>query len=387
MENISRRSLLIGLSSLALAESLAPVLSAATTEHIAFVGVYTDKGSKSKGIYAYSWDAATGELSPLGLAAATRNPSFLAISRDRSYLYAANEIDDYQGAKDGAVSAFLVDRSSGKLNLLNVVSSGGAGPCNLNLDASDKCVAVADYDGGSAATFRVLEGGKLSPAVQDIHYSGKGPNADRQTAPHAHCATFTPDNKHLLINDLGLDCIHVYKLDAATAKLMPNVPPAYKAIPDSGPRSFVFHPNGRIAYSTNELSNTVDVLDWDPVKGTLTRIQHIPSAAHPEDTKNTIASVVIDRAGKFLYVSNRGPEDSLVAYSIDPSGKLTFLQRIASGGNVPRHFALDPSEHWLVVAHQISNSLVVFKRDPDTGKLTETGRKYDIDFPTCVLFS
>ncbi len=359
-------------------------------EPIAFIGGYTDKGSKSVGIYAYTWNAKTGELNALGLAATTANPSFLAVSPNRTLLYAANEVDSYNGVKDGSVSAFSVEREggkkTGKLRLLNVVSSGGAGPCNINFDVSGKSVLVADYDAGSAATFRVLADGKVSEAVAHEQYSGHGPNPDRQTSPHAHCATAAPGNRHVLINDLGLDKIHVYKFDPTTAKLTPNDPPAYEATPDSGPRSFVFHPNGKFAYSTNELSNTVDVLAWNAARGTLKRIQNLPTAANPTDAKNTVASVVVDREGRSLYVSNRGPENSIAHFRIEPvSGELKFLERVDSGGKVPRHFALDPTERWLVVAHQGSNNLVVFKRDLGGG-LTNTGRSYPIDMPTCVLF-
>lgn len=387
MEKLSRRSLLIGMSTVALANATSS-FAAAPSESLLFIGVYTDQGSKSKGVYAYRLNTSSGDLSPLGLSAATDNPSFLAISPDKTLLYAANEIDTYKGAKTGAVSAFKLQGQSGKLTPLNVVASGGSGPCNINLDHTGKAVLVADYTGGSAATFQVQDGGNLSEAVSDIHYSGHGPNTERQATPHGHCATATPDNRHVLINDLGLDCIHIYKFDAATAKLTPNDPPAYHAKPDSGPRSLVFHPNGRYAYSTNELSNTVDVLAWDASAGTLTRTQNVPTAVHPEDTNNTVASVVIDRDGRNLYVSNRGPENSIVHFSIDhANGQLKFVARVDSGGKVPRHFALDPTEHWLVVAHQVSHNLVVFKRNPAIGSLTPTDKTYPIDFPTCVLFA
>ena len=255
MENLTRRSVLIGLSSAAVAETLTPQLFAANTEHLAFIGVYTDKGSKSKGIYAYKWDAEKGELSPLGLAAATRNPSFLAISRDRTHLYAANEISDYDGAKDGAVSAFSVVTSTGKLTPLNALRAGGAGPCNLNLDATGKCLAVANYNGGTATTYVVGADGRIGSQASTASFEGHGPYAQRQEASHAHCATFTPDNQHLLINDLGLDCIHIYEFDPQTAKLGAKVPPAYKAIAGSGPRSLVFHPNGRIVYESQAWSS------------------------------------------------------------------------------------------------------------------------------------
>jgi len=394
MKNLSRRSLLLGLSASAFADSLisfaAPLMASGS---LVFVGGYTDKGSSGKGIYAYRWDAAKGELQRIGLAAETANPSFLAIHPANAALYAVNEVDNYKatptaGKPDGSVSAFALDAKTGKLTLLNVVSSGGAGPCNITLDATGKAVLVANYVGGSAATFKVLPGGKLSEHVDDLHYGGHGPNKERQATSHAHCATATPDNGHVLINDLGLDKIHIYKFDPAAAKLTRNDPAGYESLPNSGPRSLVFHPNGRFAYTTNELSNTLDVLAWDATAGSLTRLQNIATAEHPGDAKNTAASVAVDKAGRFVYASNRGPENSIAVFSVDAStGKLTFLQRIESGGKTPRHFAIDPSQKWIVVAHQGSNNLVVFKRDPTSGKLSATGRTYPIDAPTCVLFA
>ena len=356
---------------------------------LVFIGGYTDQGSKSLGVNTYRWDAKKGELNALGLGAATPNPSFLAIAKDRKTLYSVNEVDEFHGAKGGSVSSFKIDAKTGKLSLINAVSSGGSGPCNINLDHTGKALFVANYTGGSAASYKVLSGGGLSEPVDNPHYTGHGEDPKkRQESAHAHCVTPSPDNRHLLVNDLGLDCIHSYHLDAATARLTPNVPPAYEAKPQSGPRSFTFHPNGRVAYSTNELSNTLDVLAWDAAKGTLTRLQNISTVPEGFGEGNSAASVNVDAEGKFVYASNRGPDNSIAVFAVDAaSGKLTLVQHMESGGKIPRHFAIDPSGNWIVVAHQGSHTLVVFARDKASGKLTATGRVYPIDWPTCVLFA
>ena len=248
---------------------------------------------------------------------------------------------------------------------------------------------MANYTGGSAASYKILSGGGLSEPIDNPHYTGHGEDPKkRQESAHAHCVTVSPDNRYLLVNDLGLDCIHVYRLDAAAAKLTPNSPAAYESKPQSGPRSFTFHPNGRFAYTTNELSNTVDAMAWDAAKGTLTRLQNISTVPEGFGEGNSAASIAVDAEGHFLYASNRGPDDSLVVFAIDSgSGKLTLVQHIKSGGKVPRHFAIDPSGNWVVVAHQGSNNLVVFARDKKSGKLTATDKAYPIDWPTCVLFA
>ncbi len=394
MAKLTRRSLLLGLSASTLVRPLVAVEKAVSANRpgtLMFVGVYTDQGSRSQGIYSYRWDAVRGELTALGLAAATPNPSFLAKSPDHRFLYAANEISNFKGGNDGAISSFSIDPSSGRLRSKSVVSSAGSGPCNINLDRSGRSVFVANYTGGSDASLRAESGGTLSDPISKYRYDGHGLNPKRQEASHAHCVTASPGNGYLLVNDLGLDRIHIYKLDAAKAELAPHTPTAYEATPGSGPRSFAFHPGGRFGYSTNELSNSVDVLHWSESQGKLNRVQNISSLqpGTPYNNAVTAASVNASADGRFIYVSNRGADqNSLSVFSVDSSsGKLTFVQNIASGGRIPRHFAIDPSGKWIVAAHQGSHTLVVFARDEHTGKLTATGRSYPIDWPTCVLFA
>jgi 6-phosphogluconolactonase len=380
----SRRSFLAQLSAVALAARTRAWASQPTL----FAGTYTnEKGSTSQGIYAFLWDADAGTLASLGLVAATINPSFLTLSPDRRHLYAVNEVDQYEGEKSGSVTAFSVKGHFGKLKRINTVSSGGGGPCKITVDHTGIAAFVANYDGGSAASFRVLHKGALSNAVSRFQYTGHGANPARQEAPHAHCTTVSPDNRYVLINDLGLDRISVYHLDAPTAQLTANDPPFYEALPGSGPRSFTFHSSGKWAYSLNEVANTVDALAWDLERGTLTRLQNISTLPEGFSGENTAAQVVVDAAGRFLYASNRG-DDSVVVFSIDDQdGRLKTVQRVSCGGKTPRHFALDPGNQWLLVANQDSSNIVVFARNGRTGLLTPTGNSYPLSFPVCLVFA
>jgi 6-phosphogluconolactonase len=387
MKDSSRRSVLKQLSALALAANApsTPRLWASSPAGLVFAGTYTDKGT-SQGIYAFRWDADAGTMTALGLAAATVNPSFLTLTPDRRHLYAVNEVDDYHGEKSGSVSSFAVQGASGKLKGINVVSSMGGGPCKITVDFTGKAAFVANYDGGSAASFQVLHNGALSKAVSSFHYTGHSADADRQTSPHTHCTTVSPDNRYVLVNDLGLDRISVYHLDPLTAQLTANDPPYYDAIPGSGPRSFAFHPSGRWAYSLNEISSTLDALAWDPEKGTLTRMQNISTLPEGFKGLNTAATVAVDSAGRFVYASNRG-DDSVVVFSIDDhEGTLKFVQRVDCGGKEPRHFTLDPGNQWLLVANQNSSNIVVFARNAGSGHLTPTGTQYPLSSPVCLVF-
>ena len=383
MEHSSRRSFLAKLSAVALAAGARSWASEPTG--LIFVGTYTnDKGSTSRGIYAFGWDADAGTLAPLGLAAPTVNPSFLTLTPNRRHLYAVNEVDQYQGQKSGSVTSFAVH--GGTLKAINTVSSGGGGPCKITVDFTGKAAFVANYDGGSAASFRVLSNGALSRAVSRFQYSGHGADPQRQAAPHTHCTTVSPDNRYVLVNDLGLDRISVYRLDPLTAVLTPNDPPFYEALPGSGPRSFIFHPAGSGPTRSTRLPIRVDALAWDPERGVLTRLQNISTLPEGFNGSNTAATVAVDSAGRFLYASNRG-DNSIAVFSIDDrDGKLKPVQHMDCGGKTPRHFALDPGNQWLLVANQDSSNIVVFARNTRSGLLTPTGREYPLSHPVCIVF-
>lgn len=346
-----------------------------------YIGTYTK--TTSKGVYAYRWNPASGEMKESGLAAETPSPSFLTLSPDRSHLYAVNEQPDDPA---GFVSAFAIQGVSGKLTAKNRVPSGGAAPCNLTTDHTGRALFVANYTSGSMASFRILPDGDLSKHVEDIYFKGHSVNPDRQKEAHTHCTTISPDNKFLLVNDLGMDRIMIYRFDPQTAKVTPNNPPYYSAIPGSGPRNLTFHPNRRWAYSVNELASTMDCMDWDSVKGTLTRFQYLSTVEAGAKQPTYVATVAVHPNGRFLYTSNRG-DDSITVFAIDQqNGRASLIQRISTEGSYPRHFALDPTGGWLVAANQKSANIVVLKCDSHTGRLSATGRQCALDSPVCVLF-
>ena len=392
MPTLTRRSWLTGL--VALCCTHRDLWSSAMQKRKVFVGTYTK--ATSQGIYAYHWLPDVGELVEIGLAAATPNPSYLALSPDRNVLYAVNEMDAAPGAQTGTVSAFSIRGTSKqgtsergtskKLTLLNTVPSGGTAPCNLTVDSTGRMLFVANYDSGSVATFQILADGSISSPVEDIYYPGHSINPERQQSAHTHCTTISPDHRWLLVNDLGLDRILVYRFDPRTARLTPNEPPFYSAIPGSGPRNFAFHPNTRWAYSVNEIASTVDGLHWDSERGTLTRFQNISTLPKGSARRNTAAAVVVHPSGRFAYVSNRG-DDSIAVFSVDQSsGHLAPLQHISCGGKTPRYCTLAPGGKWLLVANQDSANIVILRCDTHTGKLAATGKEYALDSPVCLVF-
>jgi 6-phosphogluconolactonase len=388
----------ISLGSFSVAKDSA--MDSASHKYLLFVGTYTEK--ESKGIYAYRFDATTAELTPLGVAAATTNPSFLTIDRRGHYLYAVNETQDYKGddRKSGRVSAFSINRQTGKLSLLNEVSSRGADPCYIAFDRTGKYVLVANYTGGNVAVFPIEADGRLGEATSAVADSGAlGPNKERQDAPHSHWIEPSVDNHFAYVADLGLDRVLAYRFDSSKGTLTkagdsgskPSSPvsdagDSFSATlaPGSGPRHVASSGSGHFMYVLGELDSTVTVFANDA--GKPRSVQRISALPAKFSGTNTAAEIAIHPNGKYLYTSNRG-NDSIAAFSINRGeGTLTLVDRFSTQGPSPRNFEIDPSGKFLLVANQDSNSIVVFRIDPGTGRLTPTGQSIHVPAPVCLKF-
>jgi 6-phosphogluconolactonase len=354
--------------------------------YVMYVGTYTQEGSTSKGIYAYRFDPGNTQLTSLGLAAQTENPSFLAVHPNHRFLYAVNEVGNYEGQKSGAVSAFAIDKPTGKLTLLNQVASGGADPCYIIVDKTGKFVLVANYTGGSVAVFPIKEDGSLDKPSAFIQHIGHGTNPKRQEAPHAHSVDLSPDNRFAIVDDLGLDETLVYKFDSAKGSLTLNDPPFAKADPGAGPRHFALHPTGKFGYVINEMGATVSVFQYDAANGVLHPLQTISTIPKGFTRLNESAEIEVHPSGKFLYASNRG-HDSIAIFAIDPNkGTLTLIDYVPTTGESPRNFAIDPTGKLLFAENEKSDNIVVFRINAQTGRLTPTGRVIDISQPVCIKF-
>jgi 6-phosphogluconolactonase len=362
-----------------------------------YYGTDTTKGV-SKGIYQSTFDPTKGQLTPPVLAAATARPSFFAVTPPgpgRRSLYAVNAIND----PAATVTTFTVDPGTGSLKQAGQVSSGGAGPACVSVDSTGSAAFVADYTGSAVASYRIQSDGTLSQPVDRLDFKDRqkfgalGPVSARQDVPHPHCVTVSPDDRFLLVCDLGTDRICVLYIHPETGQLSdPHLFTNNR--PGCGPRHLAFHPNGRWVYCINEIDSTIDRCLWtatrfsDTPQGLLINTNFSIKTIAPDfpAAKNTAAELAISPDGYFLYASNRG-EDSLVVFAISTKdGNLTLVQRIPSGGKTPRHFALDPTAQWLVCGNQDSANVVVFKRDGVTGKLSGPTQTVPLDSPMFTLF-
>lgn len=383
MSKATRREFL-GLASAVAATVSTPRILKAATPPAQTPRIRVLVGSRSQnGILYYDWDPLTAELTAAGKSSSVANVAWLAFSPGNEFVYSASELNDFEGKPTGEVASFRFTKD-GTVEQLSARNSAGTGTCQVAVDQTGHMLIAVDYTGGSAASFRI-QNGSLSEAVWTEHYTEHGPNADRQKTAHAHFASFSPDNRFAYINDLGGDSIHIYKPDPETAAMTPAG--IYRGAPGSGPRTLHFHPNGQTAYCINEMTSTVDVLEWHDHDGSLTLIDRV--ALLPADYKGPTRAcdTVISRNGRFVYFANRD-DNFLYSFHADfKTGKLTPIKRSNCGGKEPRNFVLDPSERWMLVANQNSNIISIFARDRETGELAEECKNVEAETPMRILFA
>lgn len=341
-----------------------------------------------KGISAFRLDLDTGALEPLGITEGIDNPTFVEVAPDGLSLSAVSEV---AGWNEGDIIAYGINFETGSLTYLSKQPTRGDGAAHNSHDGSGRFAAIANYSGlpadarpnQSIAVYPRDTDGTLRPPVAEMRHHGTGPNADRQERPHAHCIRWTPDNRFVVVADLGIDKLVVYSFDAATGALTPhgetNMPPG------SGPRHFRFHPTLPFAYCVNELTSELTSLAFDAKAGTLNILAVEPTTPRPV-AGNSGSAIDIARDGRHLYVGNRG-DDSIAGFAIDQATGIA--QRIGTtpcGGRVPRDFAFDPTGSVLVVANQETDALTLFRYAPETGNLVSFAAPVATGSPTVIAF-
>lgn len=359
---------------------------------LVLVGTYTDK-TDSKGIYAYEFDAATGKLTPKGLAAESSNPSWVVIHPNGKWAYAANE-----SGKESSISAFSIDAKSAKLTLLNKLPAAGEDPCHLSLDKTGKYLFVANYTSGNVVVFPILPDGKLGEHTSAVKDAGAiGPNKERQEGPHAHWIEPAENNFSVWISDLGLDRVLRYGFSASDGSLS-TVPwhrefshriieRFAKLPPGTGPRHVVLSKDGRYMYVLGELGSTVTAFHVPALDDSSPKsFQTILALPKGFTGRNDAAEIALHPNSKWLFTSNRG-HDSIAVFSINRgNGKLKFTGTYPTGGKEPRHFAIDPTGQFLLAENQNSNSIVVFRINQETGALSQLSITEAVPSPVCLTF-
>ncbi len=380
--NFAALALFAGLS--AFAGSAARAQSAAKS-YFVYVGTYTSL--KSKGIYLYKFHEDTAQFDSLGLAAELANPSFVIANASHTILYAATEMPNSGDAhRGGTISSFAIDPKTGALRFLNKVESGGVDTCHLALDHTGRILFAANYTSGSVASFAIKKDGSIGERTAFDQHSGSSINHARQEGPHTHEVVLSPDNRFLLVPDLGTDRVYIYNVDLARRSFTAHTPAFITVKAGLGPRHLLFSHDGRFAYLICEMGSAVIAFAYNPATGLLTEIQETSTLLDGFTDENTAAEIQLDRAGRHLYASNRG-NDSITVFDVDPrKGTLAEAEVVPTKGKGPRHFVLDPPEKHLLVANQYSDDLSLFSIDPRDGKLQPVRQVQGIGAPVCLLF-
>ena len=353
-----------------------------SADYLVYIGSYTN--TTSKGIYVADFDSKSGALSAPRLVAESVSPAQLWVAPNGRFLYAAN----WQGSTDpipaNTISAYAVDGRTGELTFINKVSSGGLGPNQVVVDPGGRVAVAVNYRSGSVAAFGLEKDGRISEAFYIDQHEGQPQPPSKQPGPRAHGVVFSSDSRFAYVADIGLDRVYSYRLDAAKRTMAPIDPPYVAQPAGSGPRRLQLHPNGRFLYLARESDSHVSVFEVD--NGRLKEIQSLPTLPGGYTGNNTTAEILIDQAGKFLYVSNRG-HGSIAVFAIDRAGRLAVVEHAASGGRTPRNFSLDPTGQYVFSSNQDTETIVVLRIDRVTGRLSATGVEVPLANPGSIGFS
>ena len=345
------------------------------------VGTYTS--GKSEGIYVFRINSSTAEATQVSVTNGIKNPSYLAISPGKEFIYAVEELNG--DGNSGKVVAYRFDKKAGTLTRMIEKPSGGDDPCYITTDKSGRWVITGNYTSGTVSVHPANKNGVLGDAVCRIQHEGSSVNKERQTSPHVHSTVLNEENNFLYVPDLGTDKVMIYAFNKKSGILTPAPEPFAAVKPGAGPRHFIFSPDNKTAYLSEELTGTVSVFKVNNKNGALQSVQSISGAKPGFSGFMGSADIHISPDGKFLYTSNRGDANDISIFSINASsGKLTYLASEPVLGKTPRNFCIDPSGNFLLVANQNSDEIVIFKRDKNSGKLTDSGKRIAVPNPVCI---
>jgi 6-phosphogluconolactonase (cycloisomerase 2 family) len=359
----------------------------------AYVGTYTPNGG---GIYLFRVDRASGALMQIQVVDDIRNPSWLAVNPGQTRLYAVSEIDNYQGARSGAVVSYAIHPDSLELERLSAVACGGTGPSYVSVHPTGKYVFVANYGGGSVAVFRVDPDGALGeatdvrPSVGPRHHPHAIDDPPGQFAisdhegPHVHMVASDPGGQFVIANDAGLDLTLIWRLDMQAGRLLPSEMPVVEAPSGSAPRHFAFHPNGRYFYNLYEHDAKVAVYDYDPARGAMRLKQSVSTLPPKFAGSNLAAEILVSPDGRFVYVSNR-LHNSLAVFAVGADGQLKFTSESWVHADYPRSAAIDPGGEILFSCNQKGDSITSFRINPASGALAFTGRFEPVGSPAVMV--
>jgi len=348
---------------------------------LVFVSAFTS-GSDGA-IHGFQLDIDSGQLTQVHRTINVENPFFVAVSANKKFLYSTHAPGEFSGEGNNEIAAYRISGEYGALLPLNRRSVPGSGACYIGLDAAGKMIAAANYGTGSVVSLALQKDGSLLDVSSFIQHIGSSVDIGRQSVPHPHCIVFSPDDRFAFSADLGADRIQSYRIESDSSQLVRNDPLGVDTHAGSGPRHLIFHPDGRHAYVTNELSSSIAVFHYDPEIGALKEQQMISMLPDGVDGDNYAADLTISPDGRFLYGSNRG-HDSIAVYRIGEDGGLVVMSIESSCGESPQSLAITPCGTLLLCANMVGSCIAVFRIDSKTGRLASIGKPIEMPYPSCI---
>ncbi len=346
----------------------------------AYVGCYTtpDRDGRGDGIHVYRLNDGGDIWTEIQNIGGLENPSLFTLRRDSSVLYSVH------GGRN-VMSAFSVDRASGRLALLNQMDCQGNNPVDCALDPSERFLVVGNYGTGTVAVMPLEPDGRLLPVSQLVSLTGTpGPDSAQQASSHPHAVIFDPSGDFVIVPDKGFDKTFLFRF--AGGRLTATEQASVIAKPGAAPRHATFHPTLPILYVNNELDSTVTVYEWNAANGGAAETQVVSTIPDGHEGRNTTAEIAASPCGRFLYVSNRG-QDSVVLFRVAAgTGRLSYSGNTPTGGRRPRFFALGPKGQRLYAANQDSDDITGFHIDRVTGIPAPMGVVAATGSPSAISF-
>lgn len=354
----------------------------------AATAVGTPAPAPPSGLYGVRLDPRTGHLTPLGLQFEARRATWQLANPRRPVIYTV--ADSGGGATtESVIYSLQVNANTGALKPLSRSGAGGLDATHLALDSVSGTLFVANHGSGDVTALPVQADGSIGSVVSTQKTTGTGPHR-RQTMPQPHSLVVDRAGRHVIAADFGADRLYIYRLDPRSHVLTAAAIPTLTLPAGNGPRHLAFGPHSKYLYVNTELTAQVRVYRWDAARESIEPIQALVSypADYADAAEPSSSELALSHDGRFLYVSLRGNQDSLVAYGVEPNtGQLHEIQRIGSGGKTPRSFGIDPTGHWMVVTNQASDAINVFAIDRKTGTLTATRESLPIPKPVSLVFA
>ncbi len=366
-------------------------------KYITYVGSYTGP-QHPEGIHVLETDAETGDFHVVNVIDTVPQPTYMALNKAGTRLYTTVARAAFgPNGRNGGVTAFTLNATGERLELINEIPTGWTAPCYVALDPAEKTLVYAEYSCGTAGYAELGADGALDPRCAgaagtvnplcQVRHAGKGPNQPRQDAAHAHCSIVTPDGKFLLVVDLTLDKVVAYDF-AHRAQGLKAVPAATidtgTIAPGAGPRHIVFHPNGKFAFVIFELLNRVASYRYTGEGFEFIEIHELLNKGDVGFSK--AAAIKISEDGRQVFCSNRG-HDSITVFNLDPeTGRLSYLNNARLGGQFPRDFAFVPGGKFCLAGLKESWRLASYAYDAAKGTFTRVASMEGVYRPLFFAF-